>query len=103
MASLQSTHEAEAKLGRWSNAGAKPVDAPPRDYFVPHFGADADIVNTQNHLSAAEQQLGHVWKEATFKQQAQPPRDYFVPNFGQDKDIRETLSSASQMEQQYGH
>jgi len=54
MASLKSTQDAEARLGRWSNAGAKPATAPPRDYFVPDFGADHDIVTTQNHLSAAE-------------------------------------------------
>jgi len=34
---------------------------PPQNYFVPNFGADHDIKETQKHAAAAEQSLGHVW------------------------------------------
>ena len=46
MASLKSTKDAEAKYGEWRNAGAKPPAPPPRDYFVPDFGPDHDVVTT---------------------------------------------------------
>merc|ERR1712070_1350670 len=31
------------------------------DYFVPNFGADADMVDQASHVTAAEAKLGHVW------------------------------------------
>lgn len=34
----------------------------PKDYPVPDFGKDHDIISTQNHLKAAEAQHGHTWK-----------------------------------------
>jgi len=34
--------------------------APPRDYFVPNFGADKDIIDAQAHIAQQEAKHG-VW------------------------------------------
>ena len=33
----------------------------PRDYFVPNFGKDADVLGTANSVSVAEKETGHKW------------------------------------------
>ena len=33
----------------------------PKDYGVPDFGQDHDVISTQNHIKAAEEQNGHSW------------------------------------------
>lgn len=40
--------------------GAK--DTHPKDYPVPNFGLDKDIVDTQKHIKDTEDKLGHVWE-----------------------------------------
>ena len=34
----------------------------PVDYFVPNFGVDHDIKNTQKHVADAEKSIGHKWE-----------------------------------------
>jgi len=57
------------------------------DYFVPNFGVDHDVKETQKHASAAESKLGHTWSGAASPDH---PKDYFVPHFGDDTDIKST-------------
>jgi len=32
-----------------------------KDYFIPNFGVDHDIITTQNNLKNAEASRGHKW------------------------------------------
>ena len=32
------------------------------DYFVPNFGVDHEIADSQNHEAAASNGLGHTWE-----------------------------------------
>jgi hypothetical protein len=57
------------------------------NYFVPDFGKDHDIKETQKHAAAAEASLGHTWSGAAG---ADHPKDYFVPHFGDDADVKST-------------
>ena len=36
----------------------KKPKGPPLDYFVPNFGVDQDILDTQEHIRQSEQKLG---------------------------------------------
>lgn len=46
-----------------SSAGCdtKKAAGHPQDYFVPNFGMDHDIVDTQNHIKSEEKNQGHKW------------------------------------------
>jgi len=63
--------------------------ATPRDYFVPDFGVDHDIMYTENNIKMAEVATGHSmtadwgFTDSTVA----TPRNYFVPDFGLDDDI----------------
>jgi hypothetical protein len=37
------------------------MDTHPKDYFVPNFGMEHDILATQSHLKEAEKSLSHKW------------------------------------------
>ena len=92
------------------------MDKHDKDYFVPNFGVDHDVITTQNNLKNAETSLGHTWKLAQQEKQSIPAcnsytfpkcvseaetaapeklqadmdkhdKDYFVPNFGVDHDV----------------
>jgi hypothetical protein len=41
-------------------------DPPKRNYFVPHFGEDTDIMETKESIKTAEKSEGHTW---TWKKQ----------------------------------
>lgn len=87
------------KLGNPADKGPK---GPPKDYFVPNFGKDADIASTQVSVLNTENALGHAWdwKKDTSKP---PPRDYFIPQFGEDRDISFTRQHLAQTEEKLGH
>jgi hypothetical protein len=38
------------------------MDKHPKDYFVPNFGMDHDIVASESNLKNAEKSLKHSWK-----------------------------------------
>ena len=42
------------------------MDDYPKDYPVPDFGVDHDIIATQEHTAAAEKDLNHVWTPEEF-------------------------------------
>ena len=37
------------------------MDKHDKDYFVPNFGVDHDVITTQNNLKNAEKSLNHNW------------------------------------------
>jgi len=40
------------------------MDKHDKDYFVPNFGVDHDVITTQSNLKNAETTLNHNWKLA---------------------------------------
>jgi len=74
----------------------------PVDYFVPNFGVDKEIKNTDHSITDSEAKLGHFWN-IKMKPDAEPPRNYFVPDFGVDNDVKTTLAHAGVAEAKYGH
>ena len=74
----------------------------PKDYFVPNFGVDKDVLTTQKHISEAEKERG-VKFNASFKTPKGHPKDYYVPNFGQDKDIKDTITHTQAAEKRFKH
>jgi hypothetical protein len=91
------------------------MDKHDKDYFVPNFGVDQDIINTQNKFKKAGGKLMQLEKQsipacnsadfpkclkaetaADQKLQAdmdKHDKDYFVPNFGVDHDIVTTQNN----------
>jgi len=64
----------------WSPTPAD--DGPPKNYFVPHFGADTDMKNVKISLGDAEKIVGKkiLDTDVLGKPMADPnPRNYFVP------------------------
>ena len=72
------------------SAKAAPVN--PRNYFVPNFGPDEDMINVNTSINNTEKRLNHKFS-ADFGANANPlnPRGYFVPDFGLDTDIVSSL------------
>jgi len=82
-----------------------PGVATPRNYVVPDFGVDKDIIATTNSISTAEKKLGKK-VHADFGANASnvaTPRNYVVPDFGVDKDIIATTNSISTAETSQKH
>jgi hypothetical protein len=50
---------AEDKLKSKFHATFKKPAPPPRNYFVPNFGVDSDILTTHSSLKQAEKETGH--------------------------------------------
>ena len=50
--------EQEAKFGKWN---LKDVEKIKRDYKVPNFGVDSDILGVQSALASSEATLGLTW------------------------------------------
>ena len=60
----------------------------PMNYFVPNFGQDHLINQSDSSTKWAEKYLNHTWIPKIKKDQPDShPVDYFVPNFGVDSDI----------------
>ena len=73
----------------------------PTDYFVPNFGVDHNILDSQSNLRNAEKRFGHElyfgWKPSD-----PPPKDYAVPNFGEDEDIKNVKAQVAKQEAIHG-
>ena len=115
--SIPACNSIECKTG---SAADGPPDKLPRDYFVPNFGLDHDILDTWAHDKYAKNYCKNGWCGQPWQVAAQQnvqldeesipacnsiecktgsaadgppdklPRDYFVPNFGLDHDILDT-------------
>jgi len=72
-----------------------------KNYFIPNFGEDENVVSTQQNVNAAEVSTGHTWNWA--KAGKPNKMDYFVPNFGLDNEVVATKQSASEAEVSRNH
>ena len=72
-----------------------PKDDPlvPRNYKVPSYGVDTDIINTQSSISGTEKLLKKTM-HADFGLKDGVPRNYAVADFGQDHDIVTSLNNS---------
>jgi len=76
----------------------------PMNYFVPNFGRDHLINQTDASLDWAEKNLKHTWVPVLKDDLPKgPPKNYFVPNFGVDEDVKNTLSHVEQQEKLLKH
>lgn len=68
-----------------------PPDKKIKDYSIPNFGKDKEILAAEQHISEAEAKFGK-WD---LKGYTKPDHkiDYKVPNFGMDQDIADSLAS----------
>jgi len=98
MVQLNSQVEREPLL-TWSETPAKA--AYPKDYFVPNFGLDHDVINTSTDINVAEGMLSHKLDIDTSKKKG-PPLNYFVPNFGMDHEIATSISNLNEAEKTNG-
>ena len=48
-------------MGKKINASFDEPKAPPRDYFVPNFGKDSDIINAESSIASSEATIGTTW------------------------------------------
>lgn len=74
----------------------------PKDYAVPNFGVDKDVIATQKHIADQEKRLKHKYVPDSLKKPTPIPRDYPVPNFGMDQDILTTHKNLRAAEAKYG-
>lgn len=76
----------------------------PRNYVVPDFGVDQDIINVTTSINNTEAKLKKSFT-ADFGATAAPvnPRDYKVPNFGVDQDILNVKNSIRVTEKVLNH
>jgi hypothetical protein len=82
----------------------KAPDGHPINYFVPNFGRDTHIKETDASLEWAQRNLNHVWKyDANKKKEKGPPMNYPVPNFGVDHDIITTQNNIQAQEKRLNH
>merc|ERR1711939_937500 len=86
------------------------MDTHPKDYFIPNFGVDRDILDTQSNLKNAAKGKKALMQTVSrpacdtyngcLTETAAPnklqadmdthPKDYFIPNFGVDRDVLDT-------------
>ena len=85
---------AEHEVGATLTADFGATKGDNRDYFVPDFGLDHDIIATAEVIKSTEKKL-HKAFTADYGATSAPvnPRDYFVPDFGIDHDILNTTGS----------
>lgn len=82
--------EAEEQHGQKLTVEKKPDDIP-RNYFVPNFGVDHEIDETNKSLAQSEEKLDYKMK--MLEKKDPHPVNYFIPNFGMDKDIKDSLAN----------
>ena len=88
----------EISVASWVNPDKKEY---PTNYFVPDFGVDFDIADTQKHQAQAEEAVGFKMT-TTWKKEKGPPMDYYVPNFGVDQDIKDLQENLHETEHKLG-
>ena len=48
-------------MGKKINASFDKPKDPPRNYFIPNFGMDADMINAKDSIASSEATLGQTW------------------------------------------
>ena len=86
---------------------AAPVPKPqreswPKNFFVPNFGVDKDVVATQKHISDQEIKQKHILDVERMNLKSGHPVDYTVPDFGLDSDIKSTQKNLADTEKILG-
>ena len=80
---------------------------PPRDYFVPHFGEDPDMVATRENEALASKMIAHKWGMGTerhfeeYRNKALDTKYNYNPSL--DSDVVNTLSHAASAETSTGN
>ena len=71
----------------------------PRDYFVPHFGVDQDIINTTGSIAQSEAALKHKWVPKQDKNGFwNMPQAADNASYGYNKDVYVNNSGLVQLE-----
>lgn len=79
-----------------------PPKDPDRDYFVPNFGHDQEVLDVNQSIAAGEAQHNHKFVVKDEDKAEDIKRNYFVPHFGADRDMDETKKSLALAEKTYG-
>ena len=80
----------------------KGEDEPPRDYPVPNFGDDVDVIATRNHEALASKLVGHNWEFKTddsfekYRNKAKDTEYDYSPRL--DEDMRTSIASTAYAE-----
>jgi len=69
-----------------------------RDYRVPNFGQDHEILASDESLAQAEGAIGSKFDAKSLEQPKEYPLGYTVPNFGQDRDITDSITNTANTE-----
>lgn len=79
----------------------------PKDYFVPHFGQDVDIIASLDNIGVAQRARNTTWIMGTkeskdkYHNDAKDTMYNFAPDL--DEDIEDSHASLSLAEKQYDH
>ena len=74
-----------------------------QDYFIPNFGVDHDIADSEQNLAQSEKLLNKKMGDDYFKDAPSHDVNYFVPNFGQDNEIATSLKNTADTEKALNH
>merc|ERR1711935_983283 len=74
-----------------------------RDYFIPNFGQDNEIADSQQNLAQSENVLGIKMEDDYFSDKKSQKVNYFVPNFGQDNEIATSIENTQNTEKALNH
>lgn len=89
-----------AEVMAWEDINA------PRDYFVPSFGMDRDIMNTQENERVASELVGHAWSfktpESAEKYKVRSMYTAYNMNPDLEDDMVDSQASTSWAENEYG-
>ena len=106
---MKSQREPLVSYGNVNTAALKKGESHPKNYAVPNFGVDSDILDSQQNLHHAEIDLNH---DLNLKAGGSVstgvddfdghPMSYKVPDFGIDRDILDSLSNLKNTEAKLG-
>lgn len=87
-----------------ANFGDLKAPVNPRNYFVPNFGIDQDIIDVHRSIKGSEKKLGQKFTaDFGLQKAAVNPRDYVVPDFGLDINIKDAQSNIKNAETKLKH
>jgi hypothetical protein len=106
---MKSQREPLVSYGSVKTAALKKGDSHPKNYAVPNFGVDTDILDSQRNLHNTEINLGHDLnlkvggsRNTGVDDFDGHPMNYKVPDFGMDRDILDSLSNLKSTEAKLG-
>jgi len=106
---MKSQREPLVSYGSVKTAALKKGESHPKNYAVPNFGVDTDILDSQRNLHNVEIDLGHNLnlkvggsRNTGVDDFDGHPMNYKVPDFGMDRDILDSLSNLKSTEAKLG-